>query len=684
MSTDRRSPGVYVSIEDISYVAPPFMVGRSVYCVGVCDRGPHNRVVEVTSQGAFHQLFGQPNFYKTSMSHYIMDKAMQYTGRGLYVRVVPDNAKQAQIVIKKAGATAADLVTEITGTFSWANTTTVTVNSDISDDLKVGDWIFSTEEANIEVANAEVKYSRQIVTLEVNSDNITTITLDSAYAGTVGSITYKYSPYDAIEAGGHDANEAIPETISGVDSDVVYKFVAIGAGEFYNKFKIRGFRNIELERMFVNDDGEALYPYLFMDIAVYKVNDDNTETLMEGPWTVSLVNTTPDNIKIRDLSSGQPLFIQTVINRRSELLKVCAGFAVQELSSSNLENSEILRRQITMILSSGTPVGTNFVVGEERGIQLGSGFDGTTNGEAGGDPLYDPTTGNINIDDYIYGLAAQAYNGSLTSIDDSVELLREVIYPVYQPDYIISGNWPAFVQNAARQLAEFRQDCHHLADCGVGYKPSDDLLSRREDYTWNNWTSSLYTQFRQRRDEYTGEMMTISPVFHAIERHLVTDNNYFLAEPPAGIEKGAITEPIKLLYKPNHTERGDLGDKELNLTINEPDGVYFLTQFTTWKRYSILKRQHAAKFVSYVRKMIPPLLKDLLQRKATPFWVNQANMRVSHFLNRFVGGDIEALNVLEYFNVNVQFDDVASELNVRIVLKPLRVIERINVYIAVA
>jgi hypothetical protein len=680
MSTDRRSPGVYVSIEDVSYVAPPFMVGRSVYCVGVCPQGPHNRVVEVTSQSAFHKTFGQPNFYKTSMSHYIMDKAMQLTGRGLYVRIVPDDAKQSQSIIKKSGATAGDLVSTITGTFEWENSTTVTVNTDVSDDLKVGDWIFSTEETE-----TGVNFSKQIVGLEVNSDNNTEIILDSVYTGTFGSSTnaYKYSPYIVVSGSGFNATDQIPTQIADVAADVLYQVIAIGAGEFYNKYKIRGFRNVELEKMFTDDDGEVKYKYLFMDIGVYRVNDDGSETLMEGPWTVSLTNTVSTGQKIRDLSSGQPLFIQTVINNRSELIRICAGAKVQELNSTNLASAEILRRQIMMILSSGTPAATNFVVGEEKGVQLSSGSDGTTNGN-GGTPLYDPNTGNIYIDEYIEGLAAQAYNGSLTSTDGSIEQLREVIYPVYQPDYIISGNWSAFVQNAARQLADFRQDCHHLADCGVGYKHTDDLNSRQSQYSWNNWTSSLYTQFRRRRDEYTGEMITISPIYHAIERHLIVDNNYFLGEPPAGIEKGAITEPIELLYKANHTERGDLGDKELNLTISEPDGIYFLTQFTTWKRLSILKRQHAAKFVSFIRKMVPSLLKDLLQRKATPFWINQANMRVTNLLNKFQGGDVEALNVLESFSVNVDFDDISSELNVRIQLKPLRVIERINVYISVA
>jgi hypothetical protein len=164
----------------------------------------------------------------------------------------------------------------------------------------------------------------------------------------------------------------------------------------------------------------------------------------------------------------------------------------------------------------------------------------------------------------------------------------------------------------------------------------------------------------------------------------MVDGNYFLGEPVAGIEKGAIAEPIELVYTANHTERGDLGDAELNLTISEPEGKYFLTQFTTWKRLSILKRLHAAKFVAFVRKSIPPLLKDLLQRKGTKFWIDQGQRRVEYFLSQYMNSNVEALNMLTNYSANVEFDEISSELNVYIGLTPVRVIERINVYIAVS
>ena len=92
---------------------------------------------------------------------------------------------------------------------------------------------------------------------------------------------------------------------------------------------------------------------------------------------------------------------------------------------------------------------------------------------------------------------------------------------------------------------------------------------------------------------------------------------------------------------------------------------------------------HSIIFVAYVRKTLPVLLKDILQRKATQFWINQANIRTNAFLSKFLEGPTERYSILKSFSINVQFDDVYSELNVYIDMTPLRAIERINVFIKV-
>lgn len=675
---DRREPGVYVTIEDASYVAPAAEIGRTVFCVGICEKGRHNRVVEVNSQGDFQDEFGKPDYHVNTQSHYNFDAALANGARGMYIRVVPDDAKVANVSIEANASPTESVGTGAEFTFTEGSTT-VGVDVSVFDDFSEGDWIYCDDGVDSSLE------ARQIISKDDDTDEYT---LDSAYDGaTTGwgsksDTAFKYTPYlTAYETRSWDWN---PASSSDVDSDVVYAFHVTGAGaKYYNNFKIKGSRNIELEKMYVDSDGDVLYPYMFMDIGIYRENDDGSgDTLLEGPWSVSLAERTPDRQIIRDLASGEVMYIQEVINTRSNLVQMVAGSQVDDLSlpdsPTNNPISEQNRLIIMLLMAAGQPVGTNNYVALGNALEFANGADGTTDGSA----LYN-TSGDLYQSDEIWGQVKLAYMGSMTSIDGSIEQLREVTYPLFEPDYVITGGWNATVQEGGRYLADYRQDCFHIGETGLNYSYSDDLDDRLNNFAYNNWTSMLYTQWRKITDPYTGVKIYMNPVYHAIQRHLSVDATYFLAEPVAGIEKGAISEPIELAYKANHTERGDLIDAELNPTIVEPQGKYFLTQLTTWKRLSILKRAHAAKFVAYVRKMVPPLVKDLLQRKGTAYWIGQAQSRVDYFLSKFASSPVERYQILSSYSVNVEFDDVASELNIYINLTPLRVIERINVYIIV-
>ena len=73
----------------------------------------------------------------------------------------------------------------------------------------------------------------------------------------------------------------------------------------------------------------------------------------------------PNGAIIRELSSGQILFIQEVINDRSDLIRCIAGPVAENMSlpasPSNNKISEDLRKQVMLNMSVHAPVGTNFV-----------------------------------------------------------------------------------------------------------------------------------------------------------------------------------------------------------------------------------------------------------------------------------------------------------------------------------
>lgn len=706
--TDRREPAVYVTIEDASYAAPAIEIGRTVYAVTVCDRGPHNRVLTFTSKAQFHKLMGKPDYRRTTLAHYLIDKALDYTNKVLVVRAMPEdstlaNAKicipedpenqsvaMSTIVSKANNGGEAKFLFEadskIVSSFDSASYAAIYAYG-------IGTWIYLKGEAQ------ETSY--QIVGFNSSESKFI---LDRKFSGITstsdGDSIRKYNPFIVdhsvdintitdLSDTNPESDEFQTEGYNIADNSVVYQFVAKGTGSYYNKLKVMGTRNVQLEKMYTDEDGNVLYPYLFMDIGIYQMNDDGTKTLMEGPWQVSLTRKISTGSTIKDLSSGSILYIENVINENSLLLECIDGGAVSEkliaTGSITEEQAAKNRLQVMSLLSiEGLTISSDGNISVGNGTQLENGTDGTVNVGAQPLPMYN-SSGNLESDrEKLNGLIKQAYMGSMTSVDGSIEQLPECTYPWYEPDYIVTGGYPAEVQEGGRYLADYRQDCIHLGDTGgkkVNY--SADIAARLDAVPWNVWTSALYVQYRKVYDMYTGERIWMTPVYHALERHLYCDGAYFIAEPVAGIEKGSIQESIQLAYKANHTERGDLMDKELNMVIVEPQGKYILTQFTTWKRLSVLKRLHVAKFVAYIRKVIPTLLKDILQRRATQYWIGQCNSRVSNFLNKFIESNVERYSILKDFNVNVAFDDVRSEINLYVSITPIRAIERINVYIAV-
>lgn len=693
---DMREPGVYVSIEDRSYTEPSVESGRSVYSVILCDRGPSDQIVKITSQKQFHNVFGTPNYLKTSQTHYALDAALKYSSAVYATRVVPDDAARANVYIKENAATSVTEDMLIHGDFKFKpglNTVEVKPSSSVSTSaseiakLTIGDWIFFGGYSQEEAPDSGISKACQIINIETKTGT-TYITLDRKYdeetidTSELTGNAYRYVPYEIASM--TDVTDV--NSFTNTSGDVLYYFYANGAGKYYNRLYIAGTRNTDLERAFVYDDGTPMYKYMFMDIAVYEMQDNDTPKMVEGPWTVSLIPNYPNdqNRMVRNPITGEYLYIEDVINDNSNLIR-CVSTQKNESGDINTpfpsvdkitksEDSEDRRLQVMLLLSTYTPVGTNSVVSSTPKCRLAYGSDGTGQYNA---------AGNIDPNDELLGKVGRAFNGTLTV--NGIDQIREQLYPVYSPDYIVCGGYPAYVQDNAVELASYRQDCICIADTG-GYKNSydKDITARKDDVSWNNWNTMIYTQYRRIFDEYTGRYFWVSPTYHAIQRHLYVDGMYFISEPVAGIEKGDFGESVTLAYTANHTERGDLGDVELNVTIDESDGKYFLTQYTAYKRYSALKRGHIAKFTSYLKKTIPGLLKDILQQKGTAFWISQANIRVNTFLSKFLEGSTERYSILRNFTSNVSFSDSTSQLDVYITITPIRAIEKIQVVIGVA
>lgn len=678
MALDQRLPGVYVDIEDRSYTGTTTNVGRSSYVVLLSDRGPHNRVVELNSQQDLFDLFGRPDFEKYGQGHYLANQHLRrssrcYVCRPAMLTPIGDYTYDDCMSISNSVVTFnADNSQVINGNFSFQNNSNiVTCDSTSSINISVGDWIYLNTDT--------IDVGRQVI-----ENDSTTLLLDSKYQGQTGiGNAIKFKQIDV---------ETITRFISkaqcdSLRTDVLWWLYSDGAGSLYNNVYIKGVRNIQYERMYTDSDGNSLYPYAFMDIAIYQTNDDNTVTMLEGPWTVSLINRIVGGTIVRDIYTGDELYLPTILNKRSKIIKCVEGKATSNLMTYSKTSTYTLgsltedpdvqtRLRVLSMFSEGNVFGLK-TLSNGTGLSLSGGSDGNLFLE----------NGNLNFhgNEAYESLVAQAYDGSLESTDGSIEKIVHYIYPWYMFDYVLCGGYNSTVNYAAKTLVDIRGDMLLLSDTGTYKNNADeDIAARQSDVPWNTWNAALYTQYRQIDDTYTGKQFYITPVYHAIDRHLYVDDKYWISEPVANIEKGAIEESIELAYQANPTKMADMIDMELNPTLIEPDGVYFLTQLTTWKKLSIMKRQHVVKFVHYVKKRLPTLLKDLLQTKGTNYIVNKAKQRINGFMLPFVDkGDGDRYASISKYALDIYFDDVKSELRVGLSLYALRAVENIFVNIAV-
>jgi hypothetical protein len=450
----------------------------------------------------------------------------------------------------------------------------------------------------------------------------------------------------------------------------IFNFYAQGVGSWYNNIYMQGVRNYQLERMYTDEDGNILYKYMFMDLTVYGENADGSRTILEGPWTVSLINKVGNQV-VRDLNTGRELYIVNTINERSNYIKCIEGINASVLEGLTPDKEE-LRLKVLALFSVSFVYRTK-TRGQE-GFRLENGGDGIQYDVFGRLNMYHPE---------IQSLIRNAYSTELLSTDGSIGLLMQTLYPWYILDYVMSGGYSVDIQSAARELVDIRNDCLLLADTGQYSRTAqEDLTARAIDVPWNTWNAMLYTQYRQITDPYTGKQLTISPVYHAIERHLTVDAKYFMSEPVAGIEKGAIQERAVLAYKPTLADMQEMIEVELNPVITEPDGTYILTQFTAYKRMSVMKRAHAVKIVQHLQKRLPSILKDILQRKGTPYWVNVARSRVDTFMRQFTNPNTPKHSFTNY-KIDLFWDEERSEIYIGLTVHPLRAIEAIHVNIIV-
>jgi len=666
-------PSIEIYVNDKSYAAPDLSGDRSVYIALFSEKGPDNTIEKMQNASMILNRYGKPNARKYGLGLYYAIKASLYTSNVYITRLLPEDATFANVRLSILNEKNEN---ENLTLYNDANDENIIfVKYDKEDfPIKVNDKIYF--ENNFEKIYNVVEIEKQMQdNQENNKENNQEDTNQENNQNQNENILYKITLDKTVTAlKGTKINKLANAVIDSVDNakdtsylkgdekfvNSIFTFYPIGRGKFYNKYQIEFVRNEALEYLYVDEEGSPIYPYMFYDVYVFEVQEDGSRKLVEDPITVSLAPQSSDGTVFRHPVSGKELFIGTRINEDSENIKIL-------VNEENVLNLFVGDSPNDINAIANRFAFYTYFTGKSLSFENGS--DGS---------LY-TSSGDIDWDK-ASTLLISAYTGKL---NDELAKITDTTYQYYPIDYVPDPGYPAPVKAAIRELCDLRQDCLGLISTSNNSKYTQDLKARNEEVPYNTYNVMIYTQWRKIFDPYTGKYIYVPPTYHTLENHLDVDNRLGIAEPVA-MFKAVVQEPVTLSYTPLRDQANELASKQLNPTIQEPDGTYVPTQYTAYKRLSILQRAHVVKVIHKFRKDIPKLLKDLLQRKATKEIINEAKRRVNKYLSEWLeGGKDFTKEALKSFNVNVQFDEINSTLYIMLDLKFIRAIEHIKIFMNV-
>jgi len=267
------------------------------------------------------------------------------------------------------------------------------------------------------------------------------------------------------------------------------------------------------------------------------------------------------------------------------------------------------------------------------------------------------------------------------------EIIHEVLYPELDFDYVPEWTQDIDIANAIVQFADEIGFTMPIVSLPRQTDYEDDYLARIEDVYLSSFNTALYSG--QNNDNHylpqTGTRITCPSSYYAMLNHLNTDEQISITEPMANIVKGQLpVAGAKLSYiaKSPHIEK--LRGVQVNTIIKEIDGIYFIDQLTAYKSASKLSRINVVKVIHRMRKDLPKILKDLLQRKALENVLFSAKTRTEQYMARWLVTDSNTTDgIFSEIDVTPLFVEEELKLIVSVAVKPIGTIEKIEVPITV-
>jgi len=671
-------PGITTSVIDYSVITPSITGGRTPLLAGPCKFGDDESFMEFNNSDEVKYLTGGANFQKYGLAlHYVLG-ALTVTGKVLFKRLVPSDAKYANIGVDR---TDSGLISK---------------SFDSVTDKK---YFLNNGVLNHFAKNKGEGYNEFYVHYE--QDQVT----EKIYANEEGDSKYKYNflrvtVYQKLPEG--IKTIAGPITVSLIDTDpkINVPIVDITTGEtlFINdrveskndfvNIKIKDSEVINFKKYLnINDliDEKATPEVILKDTQTgtnYKIKADTNNTLYgdatsvegqdniilkyysSGAWNYVKLYIENGEIKTdstTDVTSDTPTFEKIYTTGELNFVEIYIDSDNQELTvvEFKIDRSDLYKK-----LLSQEWVFENGFDGENLHINDQMNFNG---------PSED---GKENVKQLLLDFYKNNYD------------IREVMFPKYTFNYIVDWTSDLNVINSIILLSDNIGRSLGIFSNPLSFSSDEDYKIRTEKLYQSSYNNVLYSgEWNLKHyDEYSGKNIAMPMSYYMMIQHLKIDNELSITEPVAGIVKGQLpTANIDLSYSPKTPDIAKLRKVQVNTIIKETDGIYSIDQLTMYKKASKLSRINVVKVIQQMRIDLPQLLKPFIQTKETNNVIDNVNSVVSGYMDKWkvVSGSGNPDEIFSNININIIYVQEEYKLIVSIRVVPIGTIEKIDIPIIV-
>lgn len=395
-------------------------------------------------------------------------------------------------------------------------------------------------------------------------------------------------------------------------------FYPIGRGAYYNALSVKLTQNVNDPSTYTLD--------------IYDV-DENGASYIRETFVVSLVNGAID-------MSGDSIYLPDVLERYSEVLRAVVDDALVQ----------------TAINDGITDFSTPFTTTQS--------FSGGSYGS-----LYD-STGALDWS-VLETLLTEAYSGL---IDEQVTDTEFIYF-----NLILDSGYPAPVKDAIKTLAEsIRIDALGLLDMGDNPNAATALSVRNTTYNYNSKYVALYEPYTKIFDVFNSRYIWISPIYHVAKNFALTDRNYEIWYPVAGLNRGMVDT-----YQLRYELRG--GYKE-QFILNQINPIVHLSQgYVIWNESTSLKEPSPFENIHIVR-LVFKIYTDLKRQLRWYIWDLQENYNVirntvMEYLTSISDAFASSPNVRVY---STEYDRKRGVVRVDVFLQPKGAIKIIKLSLIVS